>query len=104
MLVSGSNGKPKGKVYVLYNGADYALTGSRFIKLKLKSRLGAIGAHYRRRNWAGLWTEDKKVTHPDIVDCIENVGCNSKFSLSQKTAHSYQYLPQIVTIYQEKHF
>eukprot|EP00554_Chaetoceros_debilis_P002889 CAMPEP_0194096008 /NCGR_PEP_ID=MMETSP0149-20130528/57123_1 /TAXON_ID=122233 /ORGANISM="Chaetoceros debilis, Strain MM31A-1" /LENGTH=421 /DNA_ID=CAMNT_0038781973 /DNA_START=17 /DNA_END=1280 /DNA_ORIENTATION=+ len=50
MLSSGSNGKPKGKVYVLYNGADYALTGSRFIKLKLKSRLGAIGAHCRR-NW-----------------------------------------------------
>jgi len=103
MLSSGSNGKPKGKVYVLYNGADYALTGSRFIKLKLTSRLGAIGAH-SRRNWMSRWTEDKKVTHPDIVDCIENVGCNSKFSLSQKTAHSYQYLPQIVTIYQEKHF
>jgi len=100
MLTSGSNGKPKGKVYVLVNGADHALTGSALYK---KSRLGVIGAHYRR-NWTPRWTEDKKVTHPDIVDCIENVGCNSKFSLLEKMAHSYQFYPQIVPIYQEKHF
>jgi len=103
MLASGSNGKPKGKVYVLYNGADIALNPSRVIKSEFKSRLGAKGAHSRRK-WTSFWTEDKKVTHPDIVDCIENVGCNSKLSLFDKTDHSYTFYPQIVTIYQEKHF
>jgi hypothetical protein len=103
MLASGSNGKPKGKVYVLVNGADYALLGSGWNPTTFVSRLGAIGAHYRR-NWFGFWTEDKKVTHPDIVDCIENVWCNSKLYLTEKTSHSYQFLEQIVPIYQEKHF
>lgn len=103
MLARGTNGRPKGKVYVLVNGADYALNGSGWNPTTFISRLGAIGAHYRR-NWVGFWTEDKKVTHPDIVDCIENVWCNPKLYLSEKLAHSYQFYEQIVPIYQEKHF
>uniref|UniRef100_A0A7S3QCR9 Alpha/beta hydrolase n=1 Tax=Chaetoceros debilis TaxID=122233 RepID=A0A7S3QCR9_9STRA len=102
-MLTSTNGKPKGKVYVLVNGADFALNASGWNPTTFTPRLGAIGAHYRR-NWALFWTEDKKVTHPDIVDCIENVGCNSKLNLWEKTAHSYQFYPQIVQSYQEKHF
>jgi len=103
MLTRGVSGKPKGKVYVLVNGADYALIGSGWVPTEFVSRLGAIGAHYKR-SWGLFWTEDKQVTHPDIVDCIENVGCNRKLYWSEKAAHSYQFFKQIVPIYQEKHF
>jgi len=102
-MLTRTNGKPKGKVYVLVNGSDYALNGSGWNPTTFTSRLGAIGAHYKR-NWWGIWTEDKNVTHPGIRDCIENVWCNSKLKWSEKTAHSYQFYPQIVPIYQKKHF
>ncbi len=103
MLSKDLSGKPKGKVYVLVNGADYALNASSWDPTKWISRLGAVGAHYKR-NWMGLWREDKSVTHPDVVNYVINVMCNPKLSWNQKTAHSYQFFPQIVDIYQSKHF
>lgn len=75
----------KGKVYCLFNGADYgALSASGLDPSKWVSRLGAVGAHYYHR-W-GFWNMDKQKTHPEIRDCVENKMCNSLLSWNNKFA------------------
>lgn len=101
MLSRDSRNKPKGKVYVLTNSVDFALTGSRFANLK--PRLGAVGAG-NARNWRGAFRFDPKNFDDEIpADCIENKPCNRFLGVFDKLAHSYHFNPFAIKFYQEKH-
>merc|ERR1739845_289513 len=47
----------KGKVHVLYNGADYALNASGWNPMTWKSRLGSVG-NDQKKTWWGGWKKD----------------------------------------------
>lgn len=93
--------KPKGKVFVLTNNADYALTGSNWTNWK--PRLGAVGAGHKR-NWRGAFRFDPKNFDDEIpAGCVENKPCNPLLGLSEKLSHGYHFNPFAVKFYQEKH-
>lgn len=94
--------KPKGKIYVLTNGADYALLGSGL--RNFVSRIGAVG-NAQRRNWRGAWRTDESLIDDEIPKgCIENKSCNPLLPLLRKAAHGYHFDDFAVKFYQEKHF
>jgi len=100
-MLTRTNDEPNGKVYVLVNGADYALVASGLDPSKWVSRLGAVGAHYFK--WWGMWFEDKTKSHPQIRDCIENKMCNPLLQWNEKLSHGYEFKDFSVKFYQDKH-
>lgn len=101
MLSRDRSNKPKGKVHVLTNSNDYALTGSNW--LNWKPRLGAVGAGYSR-NWRGAFRFDPKNFDDEIPEgCIETKHCNPLLGITEKFKHGYHFNLFAVKFYQEKH-
>jgi hypothetical protein len=101
MLAKNLLGNRKGKVYVMTNGADFALNFSGWTPRNWIARLGAIG-NAQERLWYGGWKTVDSLTDPEIKDCIENKSCNPLLSLTQKASHSYQFMDFTVKFYQDK--
>merc|ERR1712238_434816 len=66
--------REKGKVHVLYNGADYALNFSGWNPMTWKSRLGSV-SNNQKRTWYGGW-RNADLTDPEIKECVVNKACN----------------------------
>lgn len=63
MLSTDRRGKPRGKIYVVYNRSDSVLLISEIANRK--ARLGRTGPH-AKRNWALRFEENESITHPEI--------------------------------------
>jgi hypothetical protein len=101
MLSTNDNGKPKGKVYVLHNGRDYALAASSNVKHG-ETRLGQVGAYqFYKSFWSG-WTEKKDLIHEDIRGYVDSIDCYPKLPWGGGVSHSYQFDKFAIDIYEEK--
>lgn len=101
MLTKNFRGQRKGKVYVMTNGADYALTGSSWNPWTWKTRIGLIG-NAREKNWWGTWRTNESLTDSEIRGCIENKFCNPFLPLTRKASHSYHFDDFAADFYREK--
>lgn len=90
----------KGKVHVLYNGADIALNASGWNPMTWKSRLGSV-SNDQEKTWWGGW-RNADLTDPEIKGSIVNKACNPL--LTNKLSHSYQFNDFAIRYYQENHF
>jgi hypothetical protein len=104
MLAKDAFGSLKGKIYILFNGSDYALLGSGWNPRNWVTRIGSVGNAKERTRFGG-WRDNHDLIDSEIPqNCIENIGANSLLPLAQKFAHSYQFNDPVVKIYQDKHF
>mmetsp|Transcript_18975 Transcript_18975/g.43242 ORF Transcript_18975/g.43242 Transcript_18975/m.43242 type:complete len:325 (-) Transcript_18975:116-1090(-) len=78
---------PSGKVHILHNADDYALTGSSY--MNWECRLGQRGAG-NYQSWWGGWHSNRQNEYirEDIIDQYCNIDCKSKPEGDQ---HSYQF-------------
>jgi len=91
----------KGKVHVLTNGADYALTGSSWNPRNWVTRMGLIG-HAREKTWRRTWRDNESLTDDEVKGCIVNKHCNPELSIKNKAWHSYQFERFAVAYYREQ--
>jgi len=92
--------REKGKVHVLYNGADYALNLSGWWPMTWKSRLGSV-SNNQKRTWYGGWRK-ADLTDPEIKEFVVNKACNPH--LTNKLSHNYQFNDFAIRYYQENHY
>jgi len=90
----------KGKVHVLYNGADFALNFSGWYPKNWISRLGSV-SNGQEKTWWGGWRK-ADLTDPEIKGSVLNKACNPH--LTNKLSHSYQFNNFAIKYYQEHHF
>jgi len=94
--------REKGKVHVLYNGADFALNPSGWNPMTWKSRLGSV-SNNQERTWYGGWRE-ADLTDPEIKEFVVNKACNPHLTILNKLSHSYQFNDFAIRYYQENHY
>ena len=95
--------KNKGKVHILYNAWDYALTGGSFNPTTWVTRIGTLG-YKSYRNWRGAWTEDEGVVDDEVKGSLKNFNAGAKLSWANMAAHSYQFDDFCVKYYQDNHY
>jgi len=99
MLAKTSDNKPKGKVYILWNDSDVALTTSYFANQE--TRLGKVGV-----GWVDGWFSnyyDDKVIRDEFRGYIENINVSEqKMENDGKFNHSYQLDSWAIDVYEEK--
>lgn len=94
--------KKKGKVHVIYNKDDIALTGGSWNPSTFFSRLGSLGFN-KSRNRFGSWVEDNNVVDSEVKDCLTSFDAGAKLSWWNKMSHSYQFEDFCVQYYQKNH-
>lgn len=99
MLAKKSDGKPKGKIYVVWNDNDVALKFSKFSNLE--ARIGKTGV-----GWVDGWFRnyyDDKIIRDEFNGYIENKDAtNEKMVEDPSINHSYNLDPWMADYYEEK--
>ena len=100
MLAKGSDGKPKGKVYVIWNKYDKALASSYIFNRE--SRLGKKGPGCVNGWLFSYYDKGDEVIHDDFKEHIDDVDTSDKKMENDKAlSHSYQLDSWCVQIYEE---
>ena len=94
-MLSKEGGKIKGKIHVLHNRFDYALTGSAITKFGLTNRLGFYGV-----NFGDKWFAGGKV-HPKFRTPSRGIANFSKLSFGLQ--HSYQFKKECIDYYEQQY-
>jgi hypothetical protein len=103
MLSTKADGKPKGKIYCVYNGSDYALGLSTGVGLNWVNRLGQVGIGSYDSWWPGDWPfDEKRLLHPEIYGYTENFNAYNELPLWNYKAHSYQWMKFAINFYRSK--
>ena len=89
MLKTISDGKAEGKIYVMTNWDDYALSGSGYGNRI--NRLGQAGAG-TKDVWLGGWEEDRDLIHPDVKPDVENFDARPHLGFKDMWAHNYHFM------------
>jgi hypothetical protein len=99
---SGDNvGKPKGKIYCLYNSSDYALNISSYANWV--NRLGEVGIGSRNSCGPGCrGFNEENLIHPDIYGYTENFNVYKELPWKSYKAHAYQWMPFAIDYYKQK--
>mmetsp|Transcript_1088 Transcript_1088/g.1170 ORF Transcript_1088/g.1170 Transcript_1088/m.1170 type:complete len:363 (-) Transcript_1088:238-1326(-) len=100
MLTKKSNGQPKGKIYCLYNGSDYALGASTGVNWV--NRLGQVGIGFYDSIGPGWTFDPKRLLHPDIYGHTANFDVYPKLPVERYKSHSYQWDGFSIDYYREK--
>lgn len=99
MLAKNSEGKPRGKIYIVWSKDDIALRLSKYSNLE--TRIGAVGA-----GWVDGWFKnsyDDKVIRDEFREYIENFdGTGKDQNTKDRVKHSYQLESWAVDYYGEK--
>jgi len=99
MLAKNSDGKPRGKIYIVWSKDDIALRLSKYSNLE--TRIGAVGA-----GWVDGWFKnsyDDKVIRDEFREYIENFdGTGKDQKTNDRFKHSYQLESWTVDYYGEK--
>ncbi len=96
--------KNKGKVHILYNPWDYALTGSSWNPTNWVVRIGTLGFN-KRRGVLGLnWVTDDSIVDDECKGCLKNFNAGAKLPWSGTAAHVYHFYDFCIKYYQDNHF
>ena len=101
MLAKDANGKPKGKIVVLYNGTDKALGVSSWV-LNNERRLGQRGMGTYRSRWnlpGGIYFDPKYYLPKKFQECHKNEDCNSWAGSYFGDGHGYEFHENAIDIY-----
>lgn len=101
-LLKQKNGQPLGKIYVVYNGQDYALEQSSYTGLNWVTRMGTVGVG-TYDSWGYGWSDNVNLLHPEIRGHTENydAGTELRWTANFK-AHSYQWMDFMLSFYKSK--
>ena len=92
----------KGKVHILWNGADYALVGSSWNPTNWVTKMGLVGNNMERTWWGGMRKGD--LTDEEIQGCVVNFECGPNLSWWDRPSHGYYFNDFAVKYYQDHHF
>lgn len=102
MLAKDANGKPKGKIVVLYNGTDKALFFSSNL-FNGERRLGQRGMGTYRTMWSfppgRIYYDPENYLPKKFQECHKNEDCNSWGGVYFGDAHGYQFHEKSIDIY-----
>lgn len=103
MLSTDAEGNPKGKIYCLYNGYDYALGASSYFGFNWHNRLGQVGIGAYDSWIPSYWAfDEKRLLHPDIYGHTENFNARKHLTFWQGKSHSYQWMEFAINFYKSK--
>jgi hypothetical protein len=102
MLNTDAEGNPKGKIYCLYNGYDYALGCSSYVGCNWLNRLGQVGIGAYDSWIPCKWRFNERLIHPDIIGHTENFNVSPHLPCCCGKAHGYQWMKFAIDFYKSK--